>query len=272
MSISCRPFFLKGPSGYLFVMHFLPQGDSRNEVVIHVPPLAEEMNKSRHMVAKQARMLCGLGYDVLVVDLFGTGDSEGGFEEATWDRWLDDLEFVYRWTEEQQFEAINWWSLRMGSLLISDLVRLRQLNASRIVCWQPVINGRNLLGQFLRLRIAAYLESSDKNQSVKDYMTAFEKGSGIEVAGYQVSPGLALPLANAKFEDVSKNCKKLAWFQLTTLPGKSIGPSDQIILDQLSDNGLEVVSGMIQGAPFWFTQELSLSHQLLDTTSKYFTH
>jgi hypothetical protein len=47
-----------------------------------VPPFAEEMNKSRRMIAEVGRRLEGSGVGMLLVDLFGTGDSEGEFAQA----------------------------------------------------------------------------------------------------------------------------------------------------------------------------------------------
>jgi len=42
------------------------------------------MNKSRRMVALQARALAGRGFAVLQMDALGCGDSAGDMQDATW--------------------------------------------------------------------------------------------------------------------------------------------------------------------------------------------
>jgi alpha/beta superfamily hydrolase len=74
------PFFLDGPAGNLFCLHFprsTPGGARRCALVL--PPFAEELNKSRRMGALAARALQRAGHDVLLIDLYGTGDSAGDF-------------------------------------------------------------------------------------------------------------------------------------------------------------------------------------------------
>ena len=68
-----------------------------DKAIIHIPAFAEEMNKSRRMLAMQAQAFAGQGYAVLVLDLFGTGDSSGDFGEATWDIWLQNIDTALVW-------------------------------------------------------------------------------------------------------------------------------------------------------------------------------
>ena len=63
----------------------------------HLPPFAEEMNHSRRMATLQAHRLAALGIDVLVVDLFGTGDSAGDFADARWETWQEDAKAAVAW-------------------------------------------------------------------------------------------------------------------------------------------------------------------------------
>src|SRR3546814_1526626 len=56
-----------------------------------------EMNRSRRMAALQARALAALGIDVLLLDLFGTGDSAGDFRDARWEIWREDAMAAVAW-------------------------------------------------------------------------------------------------------------------------------------------------------------------------------
>ena len=52
------PFFLDTPEGALHVsLHMPPDARPASGWVVHVPAFAEEMNKSRAMVSRQARAL-----------------------------------------------------------------------------------------------------------------------------------------------------------------------------------------------------------------------
>ena len=63
----------------------------------HAHPFAEEMNKSRRMVALQASALADAGYAVLQLDLDGCGDDSSGFADASWEGWCSDVVRACRW-------------------------------------------------------------------------------------------------------------------------------------------------------------------------------
>jgi alpha/beta superfamily hydrolase len=70
-----QPVFINGDAGRLFAIYWPPDGEvALGKSIIHIPAFAEEINKTRGMVAMQARAFAKQGYAVLVVDLFGTGD------------------------------------------------------------------------------------------------------------------------------------------------------------------------------------------------------
>src|SRR3546814_14337350 len=77
--------FIDGPAWRLFAIHHAAAPHCRQGLgLVYLPPFAEEMNRSRRMAALQARALAALGIDVLLLDLFGTGDSAGDFRDARW--------------------------------------------------------------------------------------------------------------------------------------------------------------------------------------------
>ena len=67
---------------------------------MYFPPFAEELNKSRRMVSMQARQFCHTAYAVLIVDLFGTGDSEGNFGDTDWEILQNDMCVALRWLQD----------------------------------------------------------------------------------------------------------------------------------------------------------------------------
>ena len=82
-----QPMFLPGPSGRLHVVLHAPAEGAPSGAVLFVPPFGDEMNRSRRMVAETARAMACIKLEVLLMDPFGTGDSEGDYGQATWSRW-----------------------------------------------------------------------------------------------------------------------------------------------------------------------------------------
>jgi len=84
--------FLDSSQGAVFYILHPPATKPVRGCILYSPPFAEELNKSRRMVALQARQLAASGYAVLLLDLYGCGDSGGEFDTATWSIWQDDLD------------------------------------------------------------------------------------------------------------------------------------------------------------------------------------
>ncbi|HEX4910737.1 MAG TPA: hypothetical protein VFV64_08245, partial [Permianibacter sp.] len=64
-------FFLNGAAAPLFTLHW--PGSTACAPVLLLPPLLEELNKSRRALNELARALQAQGHAVLLVDWFGTG-------------------------------------------------------------------------------------------------------------------------------------------------------------------------------------------------------
>ncbi|HEX9946341.1 MAG TPA: hypothetical protein VGA98_02265 [Allosphingosinicella sp.] len=56
--------------------------------LLFLPPLFEEMNRTRALLAAVMRILAGEGYGCFLPDLPGTGESERALEEVSWQDWL----------------------------------------------------------------------------------------------------------------------------------------------------------------------------------------
>lgn len=117
-------FFLPSQSGQLFAIYYPPIESLINRLdVLLVPPFAEEMNKSRRMFAILAEQLAASGIGVLSVDLFGTGDSQGEFNDARWDTWLSDIDCAIAFLRQRSAQRIAVLGLRAGALLALDFQR-----------------------------------------------------------------------------------------------------------------------------------------------------
>lgn len=180
--------FIAGGQGRLYLAAF---GDcSAEHAVLFLPPFAEEMNLSRAVVARQARMLTEAGYFVVLLDYFGTGDSEGEFDEARVPGWLNDIEATLVWIGQKQRSSVTLWGLRLGGLLAAHYVDDRGAEAvDRLLLWKPVINGHQLMNQFFRLKQMSEMMQGRGDDQINWYRRCLE-GETVEVAGYPMSSGL----------------------------------------------------------------------------------
>ncbi|MCB1859355.1 MAG: hypothetical protein KDI63_13835 [Gammaproteobacteria bacterium] len=252
------PQFLDGPNGRLFSILYSPGQEPKQAMplVVHVPAFAEEMNKSRRMITLQSQRLLRLGYRVLLFDLFGTGDSEGDFRNATWSKWCDDLEFIYHWAERQQPSWISLWALRSGALLTMELLKTPRPGIRHLLFWQPIPSGEQQRVQINRQSLLA-------------------TGSGIpahadsdsihEVGGYEISGELLCQLSDARLVREPGDIL-IDWLEITTLAEDSLPRESNDALEGIQRLGGTVTRQCFQGKPFWHTPEVAVLPNVLKAT------
>ena len=57
--------------------------------LLFLPPLFEEMNRTRALLASTMRALAAQGFECWLPDLPGTGESERALEEVSWQDWRE---------------------------------------------------------------------------------------------------------------------------------------------------------------------------------------
>ena len=82
MSASGLRYDRYGPDGE-WMMRVGPAGPA----ILFVPPLFEEMNRTRAFMAATMRALAAAGYGSILPDLPGTGESERDLSGRSWDDW-----------------------------------------------------------------------------------------------------------------------------------------------------------------------------------------
>jgi exosortase A-associated hydrolase 2 len=182
--------------------------------VLVVPPFGEEMNKSRRMIAETSQRLCEAGVTVVLPDLFGTGDSEGEFRDATLERWIDDLSSACRLAESRGRPVQAVLAVRLGSALAAAAARAGAVPAvTTSVWWQPVVDGKRHLAQFLRLRVAAGSMRGDDPETVEGLRGRSAAGETIAVAGYELSPALVSGLEALATDGLPPQVGALHWIE-----------------------------------------------------------
>lgn len=267
------PFFLSGVAGDLFCVYFPPEGtQAPRQAVLYFPPFAEEMNKARRMACLQARKLADLGYGVLLVDLFGTGDSEGDFAEARWEIWCDDLARAADWLSGQGAERFVLWGLRLGVMLAMELENAGRWPVERLILWQPVVRGEMFMTRFLRLRVAADMAGNQERLTTKQLRETLKGHRPLEIAGYT----LAAELVDAvdRLDLQKTNGAKLApidWIEIAPESGRPLSAVSQRALESWRIDGAEATAHVVTGQPFWSTPEVTIIPAVLDKTLELLT-
>lgn len=143
--VRIEPHQLEGfDAGPRFGVWWLPVRREPRGAVLCVQPLGAEHAAARRALAWQAWRLAGHGWAVLMVDLFGTGDSPGEPAQATLEGWRRDLLRAALLARQRHTGHNVLWGVRGGALLGADIaVALDQL-VDAFVFWQPPESGRSL--------------------------------------------------------------------------------------------------------------------------------
>lgn len=263
-----EPFFLSRDKHSLFCLLFSPPaGRPIVGAVLHVPAFAEEMNKSRRAVANAARAMAERGRQVLLLDLHGTGDSSDDFGDATWPGWLDDVCAAVAWLRERSGASPALWGLRSGCLLINDL--LDRVDCPNLLYWQPALSGDAMLMQFLRLRaMAGAVGGTDgPKETTRTLLGSLEGGTALEIAGYMLSPLLALPYKEARLGGPRYAGRRVTWLEMGLAAPPELTPASAQRIERIRADGARVTATAVAGHPFWMTQEIDEGAAFVSATA-----
>lgn len=264
---SLLPFFLPASGGQRFCLLHLPApGQPARGGIIYIHPFAEELNKSRHVAALQARAFAALGYSVLQIDLHGCGDSSGDFGEARWSFWRDDLHLACAWLARRVDGPLTLWGLRLGALLALDIAVQPPLPLARLLLWQPELDGRRAIDRFLRLRLAGrMLDHGGKPEAAGHARAELAAGRAVEVAGYLLAPELAHAIDGVHASALMPSVP-VYWLEYANGDAPLLPAPAARLAAQWRGAGAELhVAGFGDGA-FWSSAELLDCPQLLDAT------
>ncbi len=263
--------FLDSACGSIFLRLMGPAGQVPEHWVVLIPPFAEEMNKSRRMLGLVSRALSRHGIGAVILDLFGTGDSQGDFSEARVDVWRRDITQVVAWLREVGATRVQALCVRLGALLALDAYCHRELALDGMIFWSPVPSGQLAMTQFLRLRMAAGLLGSEgAKETTSDLRAILAEGQSLEVAGYELSSGLfgdinALRLDVAEIADLPP----IYWLDVVQDASRGVLPASQRVVNAWTEKGVHVEADCVEGDAFWGTQEISEVPALIDKTIQY---
>lgn len=272
LNIVLQPLYLNSGRGRIFAL-FTPPADNK-EVLLFLPSFGEELNRCRVMVAMQARKLAALGYGCLLIDYYGTGDSQGDFSETDWQTWHDNAETAYRWLIDQGHQRIGLWGLRLGAILAAEMAQYYPDGFTRLLLWQPVLDGKTFLTQFMRIRLAMLMDRNEPKETTQQMRDYLQQGHHLEVAGYLLSPQFATEIDSKKLVDYTQIGPNIPvdWFEAITEPGATLLPACEKVTQAWLQQGLKLTVHTYTGPFFWQLHERELTPELLKQTTDLLTY
>lgn len=164
--------------------------------ILIVPPLFDEMNRTRRMLVEVMRSMADRGVRTLIADLPGCNESVADLATQTLESWQDAVEEAAR-----QLGATHIASLRGGCLVD---------HRPGLPHWRLApVGGSSLLKAMLRTRIAAEKESG--NTVTIEQLMAKARSGPIELSGNMLGVGMLQSLDKAEAVGVDNLCEvKLA--------------------------------------------------------------
>jgi len=264
-----EPGFLEGQAGRLFaVLHRPGEGQpSLRGFVLCLQGFNEEMNRCRSMVTLQAQAFAAQGLATLVLDLFGTGDSEGDHGDARWEIWQADVKCALQHLQAMQLPVVALWGVRLGAILAAQL--MSSAPGAHLLLWQPVLDGKIHLTQFLRVRMAAQLDRPDlPKETTQSMRSQLAQGESIEVAGYALHPQFTQTLDTLKLaaHPPAPNCRVLLLEQASVDNPELSAPNIGLI-NEWKRAGVHIAGQTFVGPAFWQVHERAVAPDLIERTT-----
>lgn len=182
-----------------------------------VPPLFEEMNRTRRLLALVGQRLSAHGIGSWLPDLPGTGDSALPTAAACWTQWRATIAELAASIATETGDRPHLLAVRGGALL-GDAAGGRS-----VYLLAPVESGARLLRELFRARLAAERERGS-DLSVSELERALAAGETVELAGYAISPEMANALASASMADWVSPVRKAGLNEAATVDVVLQGP------------------------------------------------
>jgi hypothetical protein len=154
---------------------------SRGHRLLILPPLFDEANKTRHLLAEVMRRLDGAAIDSVLPDLPGCNESRAPLEAQTLAGWR-----AAAAQAATHFAATHVLTVRAGALLAPALPGWRYAAQS----------GSSVLRGLLRARVIASREAGTDESS--EGLLEGGRANGLELAGYKLGAALVRELETAE--------------------------------------------------------------------------
>lgn len=236
-----RGEFVQTSSGRLLLVHNQVKGQAG---VLILPPFGDEMNKCRATLAEFAMQT---SQPVYLLDLFGTGDSEGEFVDATLETWHTNLVEAVAHIQANGGGITQIVALRFGCLLFPR-VSASLPNLTNLILLQPIADGSTHVRQLKRMLAARQLTEAET--------AAFDGEQPVNCGGYEISPTLWDSMSTMSAVDAFRNyAGHVTLIEISGAPERGLSVPGKKLVSQF-DRALSVTTQVLPGAPFWMSTEV----------------
>lgn len=196
-----------GPSSRCLYAALHPAAGTPSTGVVLVPPLLDDLPRSRRFIAEVASELASLGLPSLRFDFFGTGDSCGSGDELDFDSMQIDLDLAIAAlrarTGVERVILLTWRgaALALGKWLARGGV------ADLVVLWEPITDGASWLRELVDCDAEARAVLPPPRAGVPRTGDAADG----QLMGFKVSPRLRMDLAQARLDGDALGSATHAW-------------------------------------------------------------
>tara|TARA_R110000772_G_scaffold129051_4_gene236999 strand:+ start:8920 stop:9735 length:816 start_codon:yes stop_codon:yes gene_type:complete len=249
-----------------FSLQFWPT-EAPKANIIYLPPFGEEMNRCRSIVANQARWFARHGSSCTILDYFGTGESQGEFEDASLEIWRENIANAIQRVSEQNDAPVTLWGFRLGALIAFDYVSHQPIAPRKLLFWQPVMSGKLFLTQMLRQRTASLMQAGKEAETTEQMRSALSAGKIIEVAGYKLGGELATGIDRLTLVANSvPPATNIFWLEHCSDGSSDLNLKSSKAIAELRDKGATVEVGTFTGDPVWQLHKRADCDDLLQKT------
>ena len=157
-------------------------------------------------------------------------------------------------------------AVRLGCILGAARDPITGLKLGTVL-WQPVLDGKRFLDQFLRLRVAASMMSDTGKESVEQLRAAMRDGALVEVAGYELGAALADQLEQLNLPaELGAHLGRVHWIELIRDAAGAVGGASRSALEAARARGVDAVEQAVVGEPFWSSVEIVRNPELVART------
>jgi len=150
-SIALEPFFFGSDARRKFGLLRLPPS-SRDAGIVLCQPHAHEYIRCHRAFRELGQRLAQAGFDVLSFDYYGTGDSDGEYDEARICDWTTDAsQAIDALKQRQNVSRVYLLGLRLGASL-AMMAAAGRTDISGIALWDPIVLGSELEADLAHIR------------------------------------------------------------------------------------------------------------------------
>jgi hypothetical protein len=123
------------------------------------------------------------------------------------------------------------------------------------------------LTQFLRIQLAAAATLGESpSVGTQELWHALARGEQVEVAGYEISSGLAMPLAQLELQALLQRTRAPVSLIEVVPEGGAPSVASRNLMERQASRGAAITHSVVFGDPFWSTTEIVEVESVIDVT------